>query len=248
MRRKKHPLAPPAVVLLAATACGDADVTAPGAAEDGIAITWGSTGIIFTSQNDNLRLIRNYLVHLGQDRQIGSETRILYTFPCDPRTDPGLCQLASDFATLEPFFEVVEEVGTVEFGTMSETARDEYSLVIADFCHGLRTAERRALIAPYLAAGGRALLLADNFCFPNQQTSSAAAANTVLEPLGVHFTDLDPADRTPLDVSSQGGTELLEGVDSLFIFRVVPQEIEDPFQAVLESNLGVLSAVARFPN
>ncbi len=216
----------------------------PAAQDSTTVITWGSTGIIYESQHDNLRMMRNFLAALGAGHAVEGDLRILYSSACDPRTDPGLCQLAAEFATLEPFFEMIAGLGTIHFAMPSTVALDEYSLAILDFCHGAGHPSQTPIITTYLQSGGRALILGDNFCYPLGQTgpSSAAIAGTIVGPLGITFTDLDPAEPDPLTVSLQDRTGLLVDVATVDVWRVAPQVIAHTFEPVLESRLGVLAA------
>ena len=204
-------------------------------------ITWGSVGVIYESDHDNLQMIQNFLRYLGNGKEIDSKIKILYTDNCDPRLSPNYCQLTSNFERLEPFFTMISEIGTIDFANISSVSTDNYSVVIADFCSSLSTASEIIVLKDFLEHGGHALILADNFCKTGDQYT-AAIANSVLEPFGIRYTELDEF-YAPLQIPEANQSCLLENVNTVDIFRVTPQVIDHSFKAILESPDGIFAAM-----
>jgi hypothetical protein len=209
-------------------------------------ITWGTTGIMYVSSHDNLRMLRNFLSYLGRGHDGGVDIRILYTMECDPRTHQERCWLVSDIERLDPFFNMIAEIGSIEFVRPSLVDLYDSDVVIADFCKGAGDEAEIEHIREYVESGRPTLVLAGNHCSLTPGKTSAAAANEVLSPLGLTFSTLDPRDPTVMQVPEEHRTGLLGNVSSVWIWRVVPQSITRNFEPVLESDLGVLAAIGTF--
>jgi hypothetical protein len=204
----------------------------------GTVITWGHTGVLYKDHPGNLRLLRNVLADLTKGVPAGRAGRLLYTSTCDPRKDSRYCQVADSPAELAGFFNTVAEFGSLEFRSALTATLADYAAVIFDSCQGEDGIRQ---LDAYLEAGGRALILGDNFCFSNGR-ASAQAANTLLRGSGLDFTAGDPGWADTYDVAPQLRTGLLEGVESLDIFRVAPQQIQHSFAPVVQTKTGVLMA------
>jgi len=185
----------------------------------GTIITWGHSGILYKDHPGNLRLLHNVLRDLTKGAR---GRRILYSSECDPREDAHFCQLAESADELAGFFATVAKFGKLEFRWAPSLKLSDYAAVIFDSCQG--SGGVRALDS-YLEKGGRALILGDNFC-SSAGLPSARNANAVLQGAGLDFSDGDPGATSPYQVPVEERTGLLEGVESLDIFRVAPQRIE----------------------
>jgi hypothetical protein len=201
----------------------------------GTIITWGHTGILYKDHPGNLRLLHNVLSDLTKGKRA---RRILYTSECDPRQDAHYCQLADSLEELAGFFATVAKFGKLEFRWSPGVKLSDYAAVIFDSCQGTGGVQ---LLDSYLEQGGRALILADNFC-SSAGLASARSANVVLQDSGLDFSDSDPGATGAYLVPAEQRTGLLEGVDSLDIFRVAPQRIEHSFVPVVQAPTGVLMA------
>jgi hypothetical protein len=201
----------------------------------GTIITWGHSGILYKDHPGNLRLLHNVLRDLTKGAR---GRRILYTSECDPREDAHFCQLADSPDELAGFFATVAKFGKLEFRWAPSVKLSDYAAVIFDSCQG--SGGVRALDS-YLEKGGRALILGDNFC-SSAGLASARNANLVLQGSGLDFSDSDPGATSPYPVPAEQRTGLLEGVESLDIFRVAPQRIEHSFVPVVQAPTGVLMA------
>lgn len=80
-------------------------------------------------------------------------------------------------------------------------------------------------------------MLADNFC-----NSSAQLMNAALPNIGLRFTTDDPGEPELFTLPAEARTGLLEGVETLNIFRVVPQIITHSFTPIVASPNGILMA------
>jgi hypothetical protein len=200
----------------------------------GLIYTWGGTGILYRDEPGNLRLIGNVLSSLAASPASGS-VRILYTADCDPREHANLCQITSNAEMLTGFFDMIAEHGSVTFDRLFAGSAKQYDAVIYDACAA--GAGSPAQLRQYLAEGGRALILADNFC-----NSSAELMNDALPDFGLSFSAEDPIDPGLYAVPLEARTGLLEGVEMLDIFRVAPQLITHSFAPVVESPNGILMA------
>jgi hypothetical protein len=215
--------------------------------DSGVVAAYGRTGLMLanaTCENlgvecDNMQLTRNLLECLGSGRERDGRIAVLYASACDPRFDEDTCQYG-DFSELAPFFELVEEIGYVDFAYPTRTpSLHDYSVVIADMCReaGPLTAEREAMLR-YAHEGGRLLVLGDDFC-----DTSAELANLMLEELGTSFTAEDPAIEEPLFIPDDRQVGLLEGVQQLLIWRTTPQDDDTAFTVVVGADHGPLLTI-----
>lgn len=196
--------------------------------------TWGGTGVMYRDHPGNLRLLGNVLTSLGASA-IPGDMRILYTAHCDPREHANLCRVAGDAGILAGFFDMVAEHGSITFEPLSVPTAQEYDVVIYDACDAGEGSP--AELRQFLAEGGRVLILADNFC-----NSSARHMNAALPNIGLSFSTEDPGEPELFTVPPEARTGVLEGVETLNIFRVVPQIITHSFTPVVESPNGILMA------
>jgi hypothetical protein len=211
---------------------------APGLGSGGTIITWGHTGILYKDHPGNLRLLHNVLQDLTQGVPAERAGRLLYTSECDPREDARFCQLADSLDELAGFFAAVADFGKLEFRSAPSVALHDYAAVIFDTCQS--SGGGRQLQA-YLEQGGRALILADNFCLA-AGLASARSAGALLRGSGIDFSEADPITTRSYLLPIEQRQGLLEGVESLDIFRVAPQRIEHSFVPVLQAPTGVLMA------
>jgi hypothetical protein len=189
-------------------------------------VTWGKSGI----PTVNPELLANTFYFLAGVAPGERPLAILWIGDCDPRTDADGCQ-AGD---VQPFFDVVDGLGTIEFAVPTAIEPDAYDVVIADFC-GPVDGE---WIAVSLAVGEGVLVLGDRSC-GTADGSSAKVANETLAHFGVRFGTqvvFDPAVDVPTD--AQNG--LLEGVTSLVADGVSLHETLEPVVVVVETPEGVL--------
>src|SRR6185295_1452127 len=145
---------------------------------------------------------------------------------------------ADSLEELAGFFAAVADFGSLEFRSALAVTLTDYAAVIFDSCQG---EDGTRQLDAYLEAGGRALVLGDNFCFSNGHPS-AQTANALLRGSGLGFTSGDPAWADTYDVPAEQRVGLLEGVESLDVFRVAPQRIQHSFAPVLQARSGVLMA------
>jgi hypothetical protein len=165
--------------------------------------------------------------------------RILYSSACDPRLSGDACRLAP-LDTLRGFFDTVARHGEIDFMRVSSVALEDYAAVIFDACTS--PTEDDVVMQSYLYERARVLILADRFCGWDDQVS-ADRVNHLLGGPGIRFLDESPGDRQgSYEVPLAARSGLLENVDVLDVFRTAPQEIEEPFEPVMEAPFGVLMA------
>ena len=221
-----------------AVAAPEAVPAAPGLGSGGTIITWGHTGILYKDHPGNLRLLHNVLQDLTQGVPAERAGRLLYTSECDPREDAHFCQLADSLDELAGFFATVADFGKLEFRSAPSVKLSDYAAVIFDACQGNDSGR---LLQAYLEQGGRTLILADNFCV-GAGLVSARNASALLRGSGIDFSEADPITTRSYVLPIEQRQGLLEGVESLDIFRVAPQRIEHSFVPVLQAPTGVLMA------
>jgi hypothetical protein len=195
-------------------------------AADSRLVTWGKSGI----PTVNPELLANTFYFLAGVAPGERPLAILWIGDCDPRTDADGCH-AGD---VQPFFDLVDGLGTIEFAVPRTIDPSAYDVVIADFC-GPVDGE---WIAASLATGEGVLALGDRAC-ATATGSSAKVANETLTHFGVRFVSdvlLDPRFAVPDDAQ----TGLLEGVTSLDAQGVSLQATLEPVVVVVETPDGVL--------
>lgn len=225
------------------------DTVAP---TQGRVVTWGNTMMKFNGSSafrallgdsagntDDYILVRNILQHLTGKT---SNVRVLYTDICDPRTDPNVCQIGG-MEFLTPFYDMVARIGTITYGDIASVPRADYDVVIADFCS--LPSRDYDVLRSYLSTGGPAMVLADNFCWPDYPYhSSAYFANLVMADFGITFSANELFDRSRLQIASGNQTGLLTGVSNLSLFRITPQILSHGFVPIVtESGGNVLYAI-----
>jgi len=247
------------VWLVGVAACGGSTASAPASpststpgstvspAARGMIITWGFTHIYSAYSGlgslpayDNLALMRNFVIRLAEDRAASGHIRVLYTNKSNLYTDPS----PQNQAWYQPFLAMMAQVGTVEFRRASQAPLTSFDVVIADFCSVPDDAER-AILAAHVMAGGRALVLGDNFCWSSAiNRTSAASANLLLRDFGIAFTTEETPSREPLVIASGDQRDLLAGVSLLNVFRVTPQSVSGPWTPIVTDGGKILAAVA----
>ncbi|MFO7561886.1 MAG: hypothetical protein R6X02_04540 [Enhygromyxa sp.] len=155
------------------------------------------------------------------DPEPGGSLLILWIDDCDPREDPAGC-LAGN---VQPFFDMVATLGTIEFKPLSLVDPLAYDVVVADFCGPVSPEQ----VATMLGDGAHVLVLGDYWC-ESAAGLSAERANELLEHLGTRF-DGDVLYNHQFLVAASKQVGLLEGVPVIDAWGVALQEHIDPFQA-----------------
>ncbi len=190
-------------------------------------------------------MYKNILQTLAQ-RETG--VRVLYAedAPCDPRASANYCQISSDFAKLQPFFNVISSVGTIDFKAFTSVDPYAYDVVILDCCRTNLAPIRDRLLTYINTTHGGVWVVGSQSCW-RASTSSAQLANSILQEYGIRFGSDDPTDRTCHTVSADKQTGILKGINSLSFFRLVPQTVISPGRSVLEDTAGrpILSVYER---
>ncbi len=191
-------------------------------------VVWGKSGIPTT----NLAMHANVYYWLAGVAPGEGPLSILWIADCDPRTDAQGC-LAGN---VQPYFDMVAGVGTIEFKPLATVDPAAYDVIIADFCEAI---EGEA-IAAVLAEGFGVLALGDPFC-TNAGISSAARANSTLAHFGVRFIDHELYSHD-FTVPAEAQTDLLAGVPSLDAWGVALQEASasEPVVVVVTTLEGVV--------
>lgn len=202
----------------------------------GVVITWGSTGIEYDTDPGRLALLDKFFERLTPDGRSRGEVHIRYLHPCDPREDPELCRKVSSLESLEPFLDLVSAHGELTYGELTDA--DAYDFVIATGCrHPSPTEEDAAALLEYLAGGGRVLLVGQKFC-----VGSTTWANQIAGPLGLTFTDDDPAAML-WEIPTDQASWFTEGITTVQLSRLTPQLIEHDFEPILTAPTGVIAAI-----
>lgn len=188
-------------------------------------VTWGKSGIPTVNQP----LFVNSFYFLAGVAPGERPLALLWIGDCDPRTDVDGCH-AGD---VQPFFALIDGLGTIEFAVPTAIDPSAYDVVIADFC-GPVDGE---WIATSLAAGEGVLALGDRAC-STPTGSSAKVANETLAHFGVRFGS--PVLEQRLQVPADAQTGLLEGVTSLDVQGMALHETLEPVVVAAETPAGVL--------
>ncbi len=184
-------------------------------------VAWGKTGI----PTSNLAMLANTYYDLAGVAPGEGPLTILWIADCDPRTDAAGCLLGN----VQPFFDMVEGVGTIEFKPLASVDPAAYDVFVVDFCEAV---EGEA-IAALLAEGAGVLALGDHHC-TSAAGSSAKLANATLAHFGVRFgeRELYSHDFT-VPADAQAG--LLAGVTSLDAWGLALQDTIEPVAVVVET-------------
>jgi hypothetical protein len=124
---------------------------------------------------------------------------------------------------VQPFFDMVAGIGTIEFKTLSQVDPLAYDVVIADFCGPVAPEQ----IATILGEGAGVMVLGDWWC-ETQAGVSAELANGLLEHLGARFTG-DVLNNHSFLVPDSKQFGLLDGVTVIDAWGVALQHSIDPF-------------------
>jgi hypothetical protein len=155
---------------------------------------------------------------------------ILWIEDCDPREDAAGC-LAGN---VQPFFDMVAGLGTIEFKPLSLVDPLAYDVVVADFCGPVSPEQVGAM----LGDGVRVLVLGDYWC-ESALGVSAVVANQVLEHVGTRF-DGDELYNHDFLVADAKQIGLLAGVPVVDAWGLALQEHIDPFEEALGTFDGAL--------
>jgi hypothetical protein len=247
-------VAPAAIGILLAAGCGgdSSPVLTPTptpAPKRPVLIAWGSTGVLWAglagystsplSCASDVVLIGNFIKGLAQ-KETG--IKILYSIDsnCDPRRESSLCNLASEWSQLAPFFNMVNEVGTIEFKSVSGVDPFGYDVVILDCCRGSLTAPN-ATLENYInnATRGGVIVVASNSCRRSGTgIPTSQYANTLTAQYGITYTTEDLHDNTCFAIPGTLRTGLMAGVSSVSLLRATPMTVTAPAQMVLTNAAG----------
>lgn len=197
----------------------------PFAAESRL-VVWGHSGIPTT----NLQLLANTFYALAGVAPGQRPLTILWIADCDPRIDADGC-MAGD---VQPFFDMVDGLGTIELASPAMLEPSDYDVVVADFCGPVDGLQ----IAALLAVGEGVLAMGDRQC-ATSTGSSAKVANETIAHFGARFISRELQDQR-FAVPAEQQVGLLEGVTSLDVAGVSLQETMDPAVAVVETPDGAL--------
>ncbi|MEK9505689.1 Ig-like domain-containing protein [Gaopeijia maritima] len=181
-----------------------------------------------------------------------TDSRMLFTRGCDPRVDSKHCYLVSDLETLDPFYDVVDEFGTLEYrDPLAVTDFTDYDVIFAPHCAPFvgdqsDRAEVHEKLEAAVRAGVRVFVSGESACSYGG-VDTTVLANEFLEPLGVRFTDLDP--RVPEEpVPEERRVGFLEGVSTFTPWRMAPLILDSgDWRVGAEASTGVVSYVRSFP-
>ncbi|MBV1861300.1 MAG: hypothetical protein KUG77_22975 [Nannocystaceae bacterium] len=166
----------------------------------------------------------------GTEPDPGVGVNILWVADCDPRTDVVGC-LAGN---VQPYFAMVDTIGSIDFKPLSEVDPLAYDVVVADFCGPVSA----TAVGEMLGEGARVLVLGDTWCVRDGQTS-AAAANELLEHIGTRFDGAELYNHGFL-VSEARRVGILEGIDSIDAWGVGLQGLGPEFDELLGTSAGTL--------
>jgi len=127
---------------------------------------------------------------------------------------------------------MVETLGTIEFATLASVDPLAYDAIVADFCGPVSTEQ----VGLMLGDGARVLVLGDEWCVRDGQTS-AALANEILEPLGARFNG-ELLYNHNFMVSDAKQTALLEGVSTIDAWGLSLQQHDETRFVASASVLG----------
>ncbi|MCX4247959.1 hypothetical protein [Paraliomyxa miuraensis] len=187
---------------------------------------WGKSGI----PTVNLELMANVFHDLAGVAPGEGPLTILWIADCDPRIDAEGCGVGD----VQPFFDLVDSLGTIDFMPPEATDPFAYDVVVADFCEPIDG----EVVTVLLEVGMGVLALGDRSCSTPTGTS-AKLANDVIAHFGLRFgsqTLDDPRFLVPPEAQS----DLLEGIVSIVASHVSLQETLDPAFVVVEAADGVL--------
>lgn len=156
--------------------------------------------------------------------------RLLWVATCDPRLDPTGCFAGN----LAPYFEMVAEIGTIDFEPLSQVDPRAYDVVIADFCGPIRPTEVRDM----LAEGAHVLVLGDLWC-STSEGRSADLANALLVHLGTRFNGMELHNDDFL-VPERDQVGVLAGIDTLVARGLALQTVGPEFTALAGPTAGAV--------
>lgn len=203
-------------------------------------VSYGYTGMLWagslSSSCDEIRMYKNILTTLAR-RETG--VRVLYAgdSPCDPRTDPDYCRLVSDPARLQPFFNMINSIGSIEFKAFSSVDPFAYDVVILDCCRTSLTTIRDRVLNYVNTAHGGIWVVGSNSCY-RSGTPSSQLANSIVQDYGIRMTTEDPMTRGCHALTAAEQTGILTGVASIEFFRMAPMDVTSPARSVLQNDAG----------
>lgn len=166
----------------------------------------------------------------GTEPDPAARLNILWVADCDPRSDAAGC-LAGN---VQPYFAMVDTIGSIDFKPLSEVDPLAYDVVVADFCGPLSA----TAVGEMLGEGARVVVLGDTWCVRNGQTS-AAAANELLEHIGTRFNGADLYNHDFL-VPEERRVGILEGIERINAWGVALQGLGPEFDELLGASVGTL--------
>ncbi|MGH1347765.1 MAG: hypothetical protein ACRBN8_39790 [Nannocystales bacterium] len=155
---------------------------------------------------------------------------VLWVADCDPRSDAVGC-LAGN---VQPYFAMVDTIGSIDFKLLSEVDPLAYDVVVADFCGPVSA----TAVGEMLGEGAHVLVLGDTWCVRDGQTS-AAAANELLEHIGTRFDGAELYNHGFL-VPEARRIGILEGIESIDAWGVGLQGLGAEFDELLGTSAGTL--------
>jgi hypothetical protein len=203
-------------------------------------VSYGYSGMLWAGSLghtcDDIRMYKNILQTLAQ-RQTG--IRVLYATDsaCDPRTSSNYCQLVADPTLLQPFFNMINSIGSIEFKAYTSVDPYAYDVVILDCCRTNLTTIRDSVLRYINTAHGGIWVVGSNSCY-RSGTASAQLANSIVQDYGMRFGTEDPVDRTCHSIPADKNTGILKDVASIEFFRLVPQTVTSPARSVIENGAG----------
>jgi hypothetical protein len=203
-------------------------------------VSYGYSGMLWAGSLghtcDDIRMYKNVLQTLAQ-RQTG--IRVLYATDsaCDPRTSSNYCQITSDPANLQPFFNMINSIGSIEFKAFSSVDPYAYDVVILDCCRTSLTTIRDRVLTYINTAHGGMWVVGSNSCY-RSGTPSSQLANSIVQEYGIRMTTEDPTTRGCHALTADEKTGILKDVASIDFFRMVPQMVTSPARSVLMNDAG----------
>jgi hypothetical protein len=166
----------------------------------------------------------------GDPDDLEDAISILWISDCDPRSDALGCLSGN----VEPFFEMVAQIGTIEFKLLSVVDPLAYDVVVADFCQPVRPEE----VGLMLGDGARVLVLGDYWCHGTEGLG-AEVANELLEHIGARFNG-DELYNHDFLVAAARQVGVLEGIARVDAWGLALQDVGPGFESLLQTQQSAL--------
>jgi hypothetical protein len=237
-------VAPAAIGVLFAAGCGgDGDSSpvvtpTPTPEPRPVLIAWSALYLEMVGSYgcDDLRMLQNFFQALGQ-KQTGLRIRMINDTGCDPRTDSERCGITSDWSQLAPFFNMIDGIGTLEYGPLASIDPLTYDVLILHGCWtdvgAIRTTLDRFVTT---ATHGGILVVGSHQCMDLLKVTGAEKANILVSSYGIQYGTASFTRNRCNAVGEVVRTGLMKDVTSSTLLYTVPLEVSAPARTLFATS------------